>query len=173
MAKKTKLMPMALQLEKIKYDLVGGGRDPELDDYKAYVDSTLSFPENRKNVANHFGYKIGKDRKSAQGNLGLFSQSRLSDMMGQANDFNRAEKSRRANAARKAKGPVGPRKATKKEFNGMRQLSLWQSDMSMWFPTESQDKARKALPPGRRLSKDGNIYYERRRNRTDIPGKLI
>jgi hypothetical protein len=31
-----------------------------------------------------------------------------------------------------------------------------------------RDAARHALPPGRRVSKDGNIYYEGRRNRVDV-----
>ena len=35
------------------------------------------------------------------------------------------------------------------------------------------DKARKALPPGKRRSKYGNIYYEYRRNRSDMPGEKI
>jgi hypothetical protein len=35
------------------------------------------------------------------------------------------------------------------------------------------DKKRKALPPGKRISKSGNVYYEYRRNRSDLPGKKI
>ena len=35
------------------------------------------------------------------------------------------------------------------------------------------DRRIKALPPGKRQSKDGNIYYEYRRNRTDKKGKTI
>lgn len=34
------------------------------------------------------------------------------------------------------------------------------------------DKKRKAMKPGKRISKTGNIYYERRRNRSD-KGKYI
>jgi hypothetical protein len=35
------------------------------------------------------------------------------------------------------------------------------------------DLARTALPPGKRKSKSGNIYYERRENRSDRPpGRL-
>jgi hypothetical protein len=33
------------------------------------------------------------------------------------------------------------------------------------------DKRRKALPPGKRRSKSGKIYYERRRNRSDLKRK--
>lgn len=36
-----------------------------------------------------------------------------------------------------------------------------------------RDKARGALPPGKRISKDGNIYYEYRKNRSDKVGKDI
>ncbi len=35
------------------------------------------------------------------------------------------------------------------------------------------DKERKALPPGKRISKNGKIYYERRRNHSDLKGKKI
>lgn len=34
-----------------------------------------------------------------------------------------------------------------------------------------QDRMRKALPPSKRMSKNGNIYYETRRNRSDLKGK--
>lgn len=39
--------------------------------------------------------------------------------------------------------------------------------------TKSRDKARKALPPGKRISKTGNVYYETRKNRSDMPGTKI
>ena len=35
------------------------------------------------------------------------------------------------------------------------------------------DRKRKALAPGRRTSKSGNVYYERRRDRSDKPGQLL
>jgi hypothetical protein len=35
------------------------------------------------------------------------------------------------------------------------------------------DKKRKAKLPGKRVSKSGKIYYETRRNRSDIKGKRI
>lgn len=34
------------------------------------------------------------------------------------------------------------------------------------------DEARKALPPGKRRSASGTTYYERRANRSDVPGSL-
>jgi len=37
----------------------------------------------------------------------------------------------------------------------------------------SRDRARKALPPGKRISKSGKVYYEYRRNRSDLKGKRI
>jgi hypothetical protein len=33
-----------------------------------------------------------------------------------------------------------------------------------------RDKPRKALPPGKRISKTGNTYYEYRKNRSDLNG---
>ncbi|MEM4501551.1 MAG: hypothetical protein QW512_05410 [Thermofilaceae archaeon] len=33
------------------------------------------------------------------------------------------------------------------------------------------DRKRKALPPGKRRSKSGKIYWETRRNRTDLKGR--
>ena len=35
------------------------------------------------------------------------------------------------------------------------------------------DRKRKALPPGKRISRTGKIYWETRRNRSDLPGKNI
>lgn len=35
-----------------------------------------------------------------------------------------------------------------------------------------KDKQRKALPPGKRKSSSGATYYERRKNRSDVPGTL-
>lgn len=36
-----------------------------------------------------------------------------------------------------------------------------------WF----KDKSRTALAPGKRISKNNNIYYEQRENRSDVTGK--
>jgi len=33
------------------------------------------------------------------------------------------------------------------------------------------DRMRKAKPPGKRVSKRGKVYYETRRNRSDVKGK--
>jgi hypothetical protein len=35
------------------------------------------------------------------------------------------------------------------------------------------DRMRKALPSGKRISSSGNVYYETRRNRSDLIGKNI
>lgn len=37
----------------------------------------------------------------------------------------------------------------------------------------SRDKKRNALPSGKRLSKFGKIYYEGRKNRSDLVGSKI
>jgi hypothetical protein len=36
-----------------------------------------------------------------------------------------------------------------------------------------RDEVRKALPSGKRISKSGNIYYENRKNRSDLTGSKI
>lgn len=36
-----------------------------------------------------------------------------------------------------------------------------------------RDIKRQALAPGKRISKAGNVYYESRRNRSDIVGKKL
>ena len=35
-----------------------------------------------------------------------------------------------------------------------------------------RDFARSALPPGKRISKTGNIYYETRKNRSDLKHRI-
>jgi len=37
---------------------------------------------------------------------------------------------------------------------------------------KKRDKARKAKPPGKRISKSKQVYYERRKNRSDKPGTV-
>jgi len=37
----------------------------------------------------------------------------------------------------------------------------------------SIDKKRKALAPGKRISSNGKVYWETRRNRSDVPGKNV
>ncbi len=38
---------------------------------------------------------------------------------------------------------------------------------------KKRDSSRLALPPGKRISKWGNIYYETRKNRTDQIGSKL
>jgi len=38
---------------------------------------------------------------------------------------------------------------------------------------KKMDKKRKAMAPGKRISKNGKIYYETRKNRSDKLGKKI
>ena len=39
--------------------------------------------------------------------------------------------------------------------------------------TVSRDRKRDALAPGKRISKTGKIYWETRKNRSDMPGNKI
>ena len=66
--------------------------------------------------------------------------------------------------ARKKRGTTAGKKATAK-----RKASTTRQTGSS---STAKDRARKALPPGRRVSKAGNVYYERRKNRSDKPGQL-
>jgi hypothetical protein len=61
--------------------------------------------------------------------------------------------------------------ATKKRKIRRRKTTVkrkWQTGSS----NRKRDAERSARPPGKRKSRSGNVYTERRRNRTDMPGKL-
>jgi hypothetical protein len=66
--------------------------------------------------------------------------------------------------ARQKKGTAAGKKATAK-----RKASTTRQTGSS---STARDRARKALAPGRRVSKTGSVYYERRKNRSDKPGQL-
>lgn len=69
-------------------------------------------------------------------------------------------------ASRELKGKSNPviKKAGKKKSK----VKVWQTGTSVTVA----DRKRKAKPPGKRLSKKGKVYYERRKNRSDKPGML-
>jgi len=70
--------------------------------------------------------------------------------------------------ARKKRGTAAGKKATaKRAMSGVRQ-STRQTGSSKTI----RDLKKRALAPGRRVSAAGNIYYERRKNRSDKPGQL-
>ena len=73
--------------------------------------------------------------------------------------------------ARKKKGTTLGKKATAKK----KLVSTRGADrQTPGTPNNSlkRDNQRNALPPGRRTSKRGNVYSERRRDRSDKPGQL-
>jgi len=70
--------------------------------------------------------------------------------------------------ARKKRGTAAGKKATaKRAMAGVRQ-STRQTGSSK----TTRDLKKRALAPGRRVSAAGNVYYERRENRSDKPGQL-
>lgn len=74
--------------------------------------------------------------------------------------------------ARKKRGTTLGKKATAKK----KLVSTRGADrQTPGTPNDSlkADRNRKAKPPGKRVSKSGNIYYERRRDRSDKPGQLM
>jgi len=64
-----------------------------------------------------------------------------------------------------------------KEFSALgfknQRKSLKVSDKQIGKTIKSIDSKRKALAPGKRRSKTGNIYYESRKNRSDKVGSMI
>jgi hypothetical protein len=74
--------------------------------------------------------------------------------------------------ARKKRGTAMGKKATAKK----KLVSTRGADrQTPGTPNNSlkRDNQRNALPPGRRTSKSGNVYSERRRDRSDKPGQLL
>lgn len=63
-----------------------------------------------------------------------------------------------------------------KEFSSLgfknQRKSLKVSDHQIGKTIKKIDKMRKALKPGKRISKSGKIYYENRANRSDLKGNL-
>ncbi len=51
--------------------------------------------------------------------------------------------------------------------------SLTRRDTQTGQSNLKRDKARKAMPPGKRISKTGKTYYEARKNRSDIFGEQV
>lgn len=68
---------------------------------------------------------------------------------------------KKASKELKGKTKAAPKKT-------VRRKSIYQTGSS----NKSFDSARKAKPPGKRLSKSGKVYYEHRKNRSDMPGSL-
>jgi len=73
--------------------------------------------------------------------------------------------------ARKKRGTTLGKKATAKKAASTRGADR----QTKGTPNDSikADRNRKAEPPGRRVSKSGNVYSERRRDRSDKPGQLL
>jgi len=78
--------------------------------------------------------------------------------------------------ARKKRGTAMGKKATAKKATAKRAVSKYRFPDRQIPGTPKDDKFRdrskRALPPGRRVSKTGRVYYERRRDRSDVPGQL-
>ena len=70
--------------------------------------------------------------------------------------------------ARKKRGTAAGKKATAKRATAGVRQSTRQTGASKL----SRDLKKNALPPGRRISRTGRVYYERRKNRSDKPGML-
>ena len=71
--------------------------------------------------------------------------------------------------ARKKRGTAAGKKATAKRTMS---AGVRQSTRQTGTSKLKRDLNKRALAPGRRVSKAGNVYYERRKNRSDKPGQL-
>jgi len=71
--------------------------------------------------------------------------------------------------ARKKRGTAAGKKATAKRTMsaGVRQSTRQTGSSKL-----TRDLKKRALPPGRRVSAAGKVYYERRKNRSDKPGQF-
>lgn len=147
-----KRMNAALQERKLREDLARMGLAVDMIDVHAHLDRTLSYTENRRNLAKLFGYRLRAIS---------------------ADDLEQYDRASRANYARtRKKTPTTQRKVSKKAFSQMKLLPAWQSDP--YRRPGKADEKRTAKTPGRRRAvKTGKIYYERRTNRSDMPGKRV
>lgn len=73
--------------------------------------------------------------------------------------------------ARKKRGTAAGKKATAKKRT--MSAGVRQSTRQTGTSKTTRDFKKPALAPGRRTSKAGNVYYERRKNRSDKPGQLM
>jgi hypothetical protein len=71
-------------------------------------------------------------------------------------------------ATKKTKSPARTKKTVKRSAKAPAKKSVYQTGAS----SRKYDLMKSALPPGKRKSASGKTYYERRKNRSDIPGKL-
>ena len=72
----------------------------------------------------------------------------------------RKRKRTKSKASRRVTRTKGPRVLKKVNYQTGKRKSV------------KKDKARKALAPGKRVSKSGRIYWETRRNRSDLKGGI-
>lgn len=77
---------------------------------------------------------------------------------------------------RAARAKKAPKKSAKKTaFKEERQIPVKWTNSGGYlyrYNKEADKKRKNALPPGQRISKDGNVYYEYRVNRSDKTGSL-
>lgn len=55
----------------------------------------------------------------------------------------------------------------------MRETILKVMEQTGKRPDLLRDKVRRALPPGKRISRNGKVYWETRKNRSDKLGKRV
>lgn len=71
-------------------------------------------------------------------------------------------------AMAKARAKAAKAKKLTAKKTTVKKTSTYQTGTS----NKLSDSRKKAQGPGKRVSVDGNVYYERRKNRSDMPGSL-
>lgn len=89
----------------------------------------------------------------------------------------REENLRRASKQKTTGGVINVLKSGKKDVRqfkrGLSRGQFRKEKFKMKKESFLQDFNRKAKPPGKRVSKNGNVYYEYRRNRSDRRGSRL
>ncbi len=104
-------MPKNLQIKKLRKLLKSKGIEPDLIDLEALVDSTLTYPENKKRVLRFIGKRgRGYTTKSKPKTQKAMKIEEIYDTIHQAGMFNemRSDRSRKMDERKKAKFPLKP-----------------------------------------------------------------
>lgn len=102
----------------------------------------------------------------------------MSRRVGRPRKSGRPKKSRKSSSIRKFKGKVkNVGRKSKSGFSGKAKVGFV-GGMGTFSQSGSRksvkaDRARKAMRPGYRISKSGNLYYENRKNRSDRKGSKL
>lgn len=117
-----------------------------------------------RQVSCHFKKSIAEDRANAERKKGRLARIRI----GQSSQGKKAWEVWSAPSGGRRSKRTGQTK-----IGGYGAKVLKPSGRQTGKSSEGRDEARKAAQPGKRRSESGNIYYENRRNRSDLRGQRV